>query len=211
MSGSISSHWEKAYRLPLSDIPWEIETPPADLVGLLKSGLIAPGTALDVACGSGNYSLYLAKAGFDMTSVDVSETALKIAKEKARKAGLEAGIHFIHADARHLADALPSTRFDLVLDWSFLHHIAPKDFAAYCGQFSALLKPSGVLLLACFSDADAPKRGLKQAVGKLGNVMYYRTREEIEAAYRPLHVTQYRACRLGKKKQHAGHCVLFQK
>ncbi|GEM_PF-752490 len=204
-------HWENAYRLPLFEIPWEIDTPPNELVQLIESGRITPCNALDVACGSGNYSIYLAKNGFDVTGVDFSKAALRLADKKVEKIGLEKRVHLLHADVRHLSQVMRHKRFGFILDWSLLHHIAPDDFAAYTNQFSKLLQPGGVLLLACFSDQDAPNAGVKQAVGSLGNVMHYRTRNEIETAYRPLKVLAYQECRLGKKKQHAAHCFLFQK
>ena len=204
-----AEHWENAYGLPLSEIPWEIEQPPAELVRLVESGRLQPGKALDVACGSGNYSAYLAQNGFDVTAVDFSKKALALAKKKVKAAGLEQRVHLVHADVRHLGQVLFGTRFDFILDWSLLHHIAPADFEAYAGQFRDLLAPGGVLLLACFLDKDAPKPGVTHAVGTMGNVMHYRTREEIEAAYSALKVLEYRTCRLGKRRQHAGHCFWF--
>ncbi|HLD76471.1 MAG TPA: hypothetical protein VI874_05595 [Candidatus Norongarragalinales archaeon] len=54
-------HWEKQYEKPLKEIPWEIEKPPKELVRVLQRGLVKPCKALDVACGTGNYSLFLAK------------------------------------------------------------------------------------------------------------------------------------------------------
>ncbi len=209
-SHSGPDHWDAVYEKPLTDIPWENPQPPRELVALLESGRFKAGmTALDVACGSGNYSVFLARTGFDVTGVDFSANALSIARKRAQKEGVL--VDFVQADVRHLLDALPRKRFDLILDWSLLHHIPPADFAAYCKQFSALLVPDGVLLLACFSDADSPKAGQKIAVGKLGNVMHYRTQKEIEAAHRPLKVLQYSACRLGKKGKHAGHCFVLSK
>lgn len=203
-------HWDSVYEKPLAEIPWENPQPPRELVALLDSGRFKAGmTALDVACGSGNYSVFLAQNGFDVTGVDFSAKALSIARKRAEKTDVT--VDFVHADVRHLLDALPRKRFDFILDWSLLHHIAPADFKAYCGQFSRLLKPGGVLLLACFSKADAPKAGMNAVVGKLGNVMHYRARAEIEAAYRPLEVLKYHECWLGKKGKHAGHCFVFSK
>lgn len=216
---SSRAHWERAYRLPLTEIPWEIETPPQVLSQLVKSGKVKPCNALDVACGSGNYSVFLARRGFDVTAVDFSKIALHLAKEKVKKAGLEERVHFVNTDVRRLGKAVGRRRFGFILDWCLLHHVAPLDFKSYALQFSKLLKPGGLLLLACFSDADSPNAGIKsagkkgasvwQAVGKMGNVMYYRTREQIEAAYRPLKVLDYSGCGLGKKGKHAGFCFLF--
>ena len=203
-------HWDRAYRLPLSEIPWEIPEPPTVLTSFLDSGLVPPGKALDVACGSGNYSIFLAQRGFDVSGVDVSKNALALAREKIKNAGLEKKVRLVQADCRELAVAFKGEKFGLILDWSLLHHVAPEDVEAYAGQFSELLAPGGVLLLTCFSEKDAPQAGQTSATGKMGNVMYYRTRAQIESAYRPLKVLEYRECRLGKKGNHAGHCLLFR-
>lgn len=49
---------------------------------------IPVGTALDIACGSGRNALALAAAGFETTAIDISETAISMAKEAADGRGL---------------------------------------------------------------------------------------------------------------------------
>ena len=53
---------------------------------------------LDVGCGTGRHSIELAKRGYDVTGIDLSEDQLKRAKEKAREAGVM--INFLRQDAR---------------------------------------------------------------------------------------------------------------
>ena len=61
--------------------PWEGETRP-ELADLVTSGRIAPGRAIDLGCGSGANSIFLAEHGFDVTGVDYSPVVLA----KARRA-----------------------------------------------------------------------------------------------------------------------------
>jgi len=76
---------DRIYRtIPLEKIPWNIEAPPHLLVRLVKEGMIKPCKAIDLGCGTGNYAIYLAEQGFDVTGVDSSATAIQIAAEKAR-------------------------------------------------------------------------------------------------------------------------------
>jgi 2-polyprenyl-3-methyl-5-hydroxy-6-metoxy-1,4-benzoquinol methylase len=70
-------------------IPWNIETPPAALVALVDSRIVTPCRAIDLGCGAGNYAVWLASRGFDVTGVDSAQTAIKRAKEHATKKGVK--------------------------------------------------------------------------------------------------------------------------
>lgn len=65
---------------------------------------------LDVGCGTGRHCIELAKRGYRITGIDLSESQLKRAREKARAEGLE--IDFQRHDARHLPF---SGEYDLVV------------------------------------------------------------------------------------------------
>ena len=201
-------HWEGMYSRPLGDLPWEIEAPPKDLVELIGEGVVFGGRALDVACGTGNYSLYLAKQGFSVTGVDFSETAIQIANSRKEELGLP--VEFIVGNVLELNSLLPDEKFDLILDYSTLHHIFPADVAEYAAQFSSLLKPSGKLLVVCYSEKDEFAQGAANVRGRFGNEMFYRTREEIADLYKGLREISYRETLLGKRMHHHGHCFLFE-
>lgn len=74
---------------PLEEIPWNIETPPDALVDLVESGKVKPCKTIDLGCGAGNYAIYLASIGFEVTGIDISPSAIKIAKENAMKKGVK--------------------------------------------------------------------------------------------------------------------------
>jgi len=205
---STKFHWNKMYNRPVETIPWEIERPPKELVNLILSGQIKPGKALDVACGTGNYSIYLANKMFDVVGVDYSKVAVSQAKLKAKKAG--AKIKFLVYDVNLLGKKL-KTKFDFILDYSLLHHIPDSKIKNYARQFYKLLKPGGLLLLVCYNERDLYAKDKKQAIGKYGNVMYYRSAAEITNYYQDLKLIKYRRCRLGKRQQHLAHGFLFKK
>jgi SAM-dependent methyltransferase len=69
----------------------------------------SPGRALDVGCGEGADAIWLAKAGWNVTGVDVSDVALARAAEAGSAAGVT--VQWLHAD---VAASPPSERYDLV-------------------------------------------------------------------------------------------------
>lgn len=206
---STLDHWNDAYQLPIGEIPWEIPIPPRELVKLLSDYPIDRGVCvLDVACGTGHYTQYLSSRGFRVTGVDISSTAIKIARARSIGAGIE--VEYVEGDATDLSSFLTEDRrFHLIVDYSFLHHLSPDAFARHAKQFASRLQPHGRLLVVCYSEADPYSQGRSTARGKLGNTMFYRSRACIEAAYAPLRAILYRETTLGKQHHHSGHCFVF--
>jgi 2-polyprenyl-3-methyl-5-hydroxy-6-metoxy-1,4-benzoquinol methylase len=69
--------WDEAYRHPLGQLPWELGRPRPHLVELVESGIIKSGKALDVCCGAGTNTVYLATKGFIATGIDISPRPLQ--------------------------------------------------------------------------------------------------------------------------------------
>jgi 2-polyprenyl-3-methyl-5-hydroxy-6-metoxy-1,4-benzoquinol methylase len=65
---------------------------------------------LDIGCGTGRHAIELAKRGYRVTGIDLSESQLALAGEKARRAGVQ--VEFLHQDARELR---LEGRYDLVM------------------------------------------------------------------------------------------------
>jgi len=126
---------------PLDQIPWNHEDPPGLLVELIDSGKIKPCRVLDLGCGAGNYAIYLASRGFNVTAVDISAQAIKIAKQNAKKKNVKCT--FLTAD---LTDKFPNFTkpFDFIYDWGLLHHIGPRKRKTYTKNVATSLKPKGL-------------------------------------------------------------------
>jgi len=71
---------------------------------------LAPGRALDLACGAGRNAVWLAERGWRVTAVDFSEVALRMARALADRRGV--GVEWIEADVA--AWTPPAQAFDLV-------------------------------------------------------------------------------------------------
>jgi 2-polyprenyl-3-methyl-5-hydroxy-6-metoxy-1,4-benzoquinol methylase len=76
----------------LDKIPWNSETPPDALVELVQSGKIRPCKTIDLGCGAGNYAIYLAEQGFEVTGTDISPTAINIVLKMQKNKELSAGL-----------------------------------------------------------------------------------------------------------------------
>jgi SAM-dependent methyltransferase len=130
--------------------PWEIGRPQPAVVALAGRGGFT-GQVLDVGCGTGENTLYLAGLGHPVLGIDGTPAAIERARTKASQRGVTA--EFAVADAFGLA-AL-HRRFDVVLDSAFLH-VLPGSGArrAYADQLAAVVIPGGRVHLLEISEAD---------------------------------------------------------
>ena len=76
--------WDKRYRD--GDMPWDSGLPSRELFRVLDEESIRIGSALELGCGTGTNAVALAERGFSVTAVDLSPTALAVAKQKAQAA-----------------------------------------------------------------------------------------------------------------------------
>ena len=90
---------------------------------------------LDVGCGTGDSSVYLAQHGWHVTGVDFVPKALEKARAKARAAGVP--VDFIHADVTHLSRAGVDTKFQLIVDNGCLHGMSGGDRDLYVQEITA--------------------------------------------------------------------------
>ncbi|SRR5579871_2244995 len=141
--------WEETYRQTApGDLPWNAGMADGDLKDLLESLSMDSGKAYDLGCGPGHDAAYLAGQGFKVTAVDLSPTAVKLAKETAAKAGVEEKIQFATADVLALKGAGDAV---LVHDRGCFHTLPSDRWGDYAGVVSELLRKGGVLALKVFS------------------------------------------------------------
>jgi SAM-dependent methyltransferase len=130
---------------------WERRASPPDLIDLVEgSHALAPGRALDLGCGTGTDSIYLARHGWDVTGVDMVPEALAIARRTAATSGVHA--NFVQGDVTRLADAVQGM-FDLLLDFGCLHTLPADQRPSYVDSVSAVANPGATFLLYGFARA----------------------------------------------------------
>lgn len=129
---------------------WDREAPVADVVELAEGpSQLPPGRALEVGCGTGVESVYLAAHGWDVTGVDMVPRALSIARRRAAQAGVTP--RFLEGDATCLPDLGVGDGFTLLLDFGCFHTIPPDRRDAYGVSVSAVAAPGATFLLYGFT------------------------------------------------------------
>jgi len=139
--------WDASYHD--GPAPWDVGAPQPAVLRLPFTGNV-----LDAGCGTGENTLHIASLGLRVLGIDVAETALAIARQKARERGLDA--EFAEADALHL-ERLART-FDTVLDCGLFHSFDRDERAQYATSLASVTERDGALYVLCFSD-EGPDLG----------------------------------------------------
>lgn len=142
--------WDERYRS--SELVWG--APPNPVVVEFAASL-PPGRALDLGCGEGRHSLWLATRGWQVDGVDFSEVALDKARQVASRAPRMSRdrLHFTRADVTQLSS---DARYDLVLA-VFLHFPPPQRRTLIDNAINSL-KPDGILIFLGH-DSTNPEHG----------------------------------------------------
>jgi 2-polyprenyl-3-methyl-5-hydroxy-6-metoxy-1,4-benzoquinol methylase len=93
---------------------------------------------LELGCGSGDYTVMLARRGADVTAVDISTQAGRYTRAQAEANDVIERVHFcqMNADALALADK----SFDLIVGFGILHHL---NLQAAALEIRRLIRPGG--------------------------------------------------------------------
>jgi SAM-dependent methyltransferase len=135
------------YRLGF--VPWDGHPLAKSLQDLVEGdGALGPGAALDLGCGTGDSSIYLAKNGWRVTGVDFVARAVDKARAKAE--ANKVAVNFVRADVTRLRSGGIGSTFGLIVDNGCLHGMSPDDRDAYVREVTAVAAPDARLLLVEF-------------------------------------------------------------
>ena len=137
--------WDASYHD--GPAPWDIGRPQPAIVRLASEGGFTR-AVLDAGCGTGENALHVASLGLSVLGVDVAETALAIARQKANNRGIE--IEFAAADAFHLERL--RRRFRTVLDCGLFHTFDADERPGYVASLASVTEHDATLYVLCFSD-----------------------------------------------------------
>jgi SAM-dependent methyltransferase len=137
--------WDASYHD--GPAPWDVGEPQPAIVRVASEGGFA-GAVLDAGCGTGDNALHVASLGLSVVGVDVAETALALAREKAVARGLD--VEFAAVDALELERL--GRRFDTVLDCGLFHTFDADERPGYVASLASVTERDGTLYVLCFSD-----------------------------------------------------------
>lgn len=133
-------------------------------------------TVLDLGCGTGTISFYLAQKGFNVLGVDISKRALQLANKSAGELGLKNKVRFIRKDISKLN--LGEKKFNLIICSEILEHLEKEKIIL--NKIYAYLRKNGVLIVSVPSKkAPLYRWGLANEFDKkVGHLRRY-TKEEV--------------------------------
>jgi SAM-dependent methyltransferase len=136
--------------------PWDIGRPQSDIRSLFETKTFE-GPVLDIGCGTGENSLFLAERGYSVLGVDASPRAIEKAKAKAEARDVAGDIDFRVQDALSLADL--DEEFGVVLDCGLFHVFDDETRRTYVSSLESVLAPDGHVVVLCFSDREPGEWG----------------------------------------------------
>jgi SAM-dependent methyltransferase len=120
--------------------PWDSGITPPELLSFIEEH--PAGRAIDLGCGTATNVITLAQRGWQVTGVDFAPRAIKLARRKVRRAGVQADLRV--GDVTKLRGI--SGPFDLALDMGCFHNLGAKT-GDYLKRLDEILSPGGYWLL----------------------------------------------------------------
>jgi SAM-dependent methyltransferase len=141
-------------RYKSEDTPWDVGRPDFNLIDVVTKKPVPSCKVLDIGCGTGDNSIWLAQNRFQVTGTDTSDIALRKAKEKASKANVEC--RFILVD--FLKNKIEGAPFAFVFDRGCFHSFdSENDRRRFARNVAAHLQEAG-LWLTLVGNADELRR-----------------------------------------------------
>ena len=144
--------WELAWR----EGRWEEKSPPLAEVVEFASELkqVNAGTVLDLGCGAGRHAILLAKEGFQVAALDLSETALKTLYTRLKTESIS-NVMLV----QHEMGQLPFIEdyFDGVVSTNVLHHGKSVEIKKTIDELYRIMKPGASAFVIALSSSDFRK------------------------------------------------------
>ena len=137
--------WNDLYRSDQAG--WDLGTPTPAFVDLLETNRLAPGKMLVLGSGKGHDAVLFAQHAFDVTAIDSSGEAIKLARQLAAERGV--AINFVQEDMFDYSLGIAG-EFDYVLEYVTYCAIDPSQRPEYAAMVPSLLNDSGKFIALFF-------------------------------------------------------------
>lgn len=117
-----------------------------------------PGRALDLGCGAGRNTLYLARHGWDAVGIDMMGRAIEKARSKA--VGPAAAARFVQGDVTKLVDLDIGDQYRLIIDSGCYYGLSDRQREAYARGVTRVAAPDALLLMAGFTKIPGTAAGI---------------------------------------------------
>lgn len=146
--------WEEMWKIRGNNLPWVVDTVQPSLIKFVD--ILKPKKILEIGCGDGLNSNWLVTNGYNVTSIDVSESAIAIAKSKYPA--------IKQAFAQDIFSFNSNQHYDFVFDRGCLHGFEEPDMIRFVDKVYELLDNSGCWLtiagMPTTLDNGPPQRSL---------------------------------------------------
>jgi SAM-dependent methyltransferase len=150
--------WNNLYNTQnVETMPWYNENLDSDLEEELERGKISKGRILDLGTGPATQAIQLAKRGLEVTGSDVSESAIRRARELYVHNNNDIEFNFIVDNI--LNSKLKDKVFDYVFDRGCFHVLPIEKRPVYIKEIKRILDDDGTLFLKCFSIIEPRQEG----------------------------------------------------
>lgn len=130
--------------------PWDSGVPPPELVTFVEAN--PAGRSLDLGCGTGTNTVYLAQKGWEATGIDFVPRAIDTANKKAAAARVSPRL--LVGDVTHLSELGIGDGYNLLLDLGCFHSIPDAGRDDYVRGASAVAPSGATMLLFGFTRRD---------------------------------------------------------
>jgi tellurite methyltransferase len=138
--------WEEQYSKPDGLKTFNDGNPTAE-VKKLVTGYLHSGKAVDLGCGAGRDSIFLAKSGFDVTAVDISATGIAKLKEVAAENKVT-----VNAEVKDIREFNFAEEYDVIISVGCLHLIPKKDQILLFDTIKTHTKQHGFNIINVFTN-----------------------------------------------------------
>ena len=148
-------------RYTTGDTTWDTGIVPPEIVELIESNRLAAGQAIDLGCGTGTTSIYLAQHGWNVRGIDLAGNAIRRASRKAREAGVEKLTTFRRGNVIREGERLPDNSVNLAVDIGCFHGLSTEKSHNYAAMLKRIMHTDGTFMLYSFIPSPERDSGFK--------------------------------------------------